>query len=614
MINNVGHVSNVSKAQTRLETCPTFLLPARAWQAKVKGILSFLNRLRIMPMDPRSEQATESYLTPPRSDVVPPALADHPRYKVLRVLGQGGMGTVYLAEHRKMERQVALKVIHPKLLQDESAVSRFQREVKAAAKLHHPNIVLAYDADEAGQSPTLHFLAMELVQGQNLADYLRQQGKLSVTDACHCVRQAALGLQHAYEQGMVHRDIKPHNLLRLPSGHIKILDFGLAKFVRQQTPVEPADQLTQTGMILGTVDYLAPEQTGGSQGADIRADIYSLGCTLYQLLTGQLPFPDGTVGDKLSRHARDTPRSVSTFRSDVPPGLEAVLARMMAKRPEDRYQTPAEVAAALAPYAGDAVSLASATMVRADLLPAVVPVTEPPSPAKPVPWFFRRTPWWALVVCAFGIGLCLVPYEITVRGVWGVEYGENDHWGEGKGVLINKVTPRSPAAIMGLREGMRVMEINGVTLRDMDQLRQLLRHLRSREQVKVSYASGNKLIETTWFAPMEQKTYIGYMGWNLFAGIIFSVMGLILLTRETTRPSPWWRTLLLAAAGIAVATSVAIFVRERVWAVTWQEIPQYDYHWTENITVPAVLTFFCGVALVLLAVWEIRSWERKTTA
>jgi WD40 repeat protein len=286
---------------------------------------------------------------------VPEELAAHPRYRVVRLLGQGGMGAVYLAEHQRMGRAVALKVISPELLSHAGALSRFQQEARAAAQLDHPNIVTAYDADQAGE---LHFLVLEHVEGQNLADYLAERGPLPVAEACDCARQAALGLQHAHERGMVHRDIKPHNLMRTPAGRVKVLDFGLARVAagpalraEDGTAAGPA-HLTGTGAVVGTADYIAPEQARDAHGADGRADVYGLGCTLYHLLAGRPPFPGGTAAEKLSRHAADEPVPLRQLRPDVPERLAAVVARMMAKRPADRYQTPAEAAAALAPYAG----------------------------------------------------------------------------------------------------------------------------------------------------------------------------------------------------------------------------------------------------------------------
>ncbi len=284
----------------------------------------------------------------------PRELRGHERYRVDRLLGQGGMGAVCLAEHRRMKRTVALKVINPALLTHPGALSRFQQEVRAAANLDHPNIVAAYDADQA---EGLHFLVMEHVEGQNLADYLAAKGPLPVVEACEVIRQAALGLQHAHERGMVHRDIKPNNLMRTASGRTKVLDFGLARFACEPGHAtegsEPttAAHLTGAGSVLGTADYMAPEQARDSHEADRRSDIYSLGCTLYHLLTNRPPFPEGTAPEKLRRHSSDVPHRLSALRPETPPGLVRIVDRMMAKRPEDRYQTAAEVAVALAPYA-----------------------------------------------------------------------------------------------------------------------------------------------------------------------------------------------------------------------------------------------------------------------
>ena len=292
----------------------------------------------------------------------PPAvLVGHPRYRVLELLGVGGMGAVFKAEHLLMERTVALKVINRQLIDHPGAVERFRREVKAAAKLTHPNIVTAYDAEQAGD---VHFLVMEYVEGASLARLVDAQGPLPPARACDYVRQAALGLQHAFERGMVHRDIKPHNLMLTPGGQVKVLDFGLARFAQESRPAgashcpeaaaapgAPAESLTQIGAVLGTPLYMAPEQVRDAHAADTRADIYSLGCTLYALLAGRPPFPEGT-DLKAAAAVGQAPRPLTALRRDVPPGLANVVARMMEKDPAKRYQTPAEVAAALLPFTG----------------------------------------------------------------------------------------------------------------------------------------------------------------------------------------------------------------------------------------------------------------------
>jgi serine/threonine protein kinase len=273
---------------------------------------------------------------------VPAALARHPRYRVLKLLGRGGMGAVYLAEHKVMERAVALKVIRPDLTARPELIERFRREAKAAARLSHPNIVTAHDAEQAGDC---HFLVTEYVAGIDLARWLQAHGPLPAAEACSYIRQATLGLQHAHEQGMVHRDLKPHNLMRTPAGQVKILDFGLARLAQAGT-----EGGTASGAVLGTADYMAPEQANDAHRADIRADIYSLGCTLYELLSGSPPFPGGGLLDKLRRHALEEPMALTHFRPELPEELAAVVGRMLAKDPAARYPTPAEVAAALEPW------------------------------------------------------------------------------------------------------------------------------------------------------------------------------------------------------------------------------------------------------------------------
>jgi WD40 repeat protein len=279
---------------------------------------------------------------------VPPELIDHPRYRVLELVGFGGMGAVFKAEHKLMERVVALKVIRKGLTDRPAAVERFRLEVKAAARLLHPNIVTAHDAEQAGG---VHFLVMEFAEGTSLDRVLRDGGPVSLAWACRWARQAALGLQHAHERGMVHRDLKPANLLLTPDGQIKILDFGLARFASER---EGGGPLTQDGAVVGTPDYMAPEQALNSRQADIRADLYSLGCTLYHLLAGRPPFPEGSALHKLMAHQNQTPPPLTRLRSDVPAGLERVVERLLAKDPGRRYQTPAEVADALAPFAEQA--------------------------------------------------------------------------------------------------------------------------------------------------------------------------------------------------------------------------------------------------------------------
>lgn len=274
------------------------------------------------------------------------------RYRLLDQIGSGGMGAVFKARQESLGRIVALKVMSSTLVRDPDAVARFRQEMQAAAALHDPHIVAAYDAESVGDT---HFLVMEYVEGHDLGYLLKRDGRLEIAWACECIRQAALGLQHAYEQGLVHRDLKPTNLLVVEdsASHrplIKMLDMGLARLVS-----EAGDDagLTQTGQVLGTPDYIAPEQAADTRQADIRSDIFSLGCTLFRLLTGNVPFPGKTVMEKLMSRALHDAASVRTQRPEVSAELDAVLAKMLAREPRDRYQTPGEVATALSPFAKD---------------------------------------------------------------------------------------------------------------------------------------------------------------------------------------------------------------------------------------------------------------------
>jgi len=283
-------------------------------------------------------------------------------YVLLELLGEGGMGRVYKARHRRLERIVALKVINPADLSQSDAVRRFQREAKAIARLRHPNIVLLYDADEING---LHFLALEYVRGTDLHKLLVQRGPLDVPEACNYICQAALGLQHAHERGLVHRDVKPANLLltregdagdedeppaepRRGGGVIKILDLGLARFINLGPDSE---KLSVDGFVLGTPDYLAPEQALDSSRVDIRADIYSLGCTFYELLAGQAPFAMVSGTQKLIAHIQQEPPALRTLRAGLPVEVVQIVAKMMAKNVAERFAAPYPVAEALADLA-----------------------------------------------------------------------------------------------------------------------------------------------------------------------------------------------------------------------------------------------------------------------
>ena len=266
-------------------------------------------------------------------------------YKVLERIGSGGMGSVFLCEHKFMRRRAAVKVLPSAQSNDPSALERFYREARAVAALDHPNIVRAYDID---QEDNLHFLVMEYVDGSSLQEIIQRVGPLDPVRCAHYISQAALGLQHAHEvAGVVHRDIKPGNIILDRSGTVKVLDLGLARFFYDED-----DHLTKKfdETVLGTADYLAPEQALDSHSVDIRGDIYSLGGTFYFCLTGVAPFTEGTVAQKLIWHQTRQPKPIRAFRPDVPAEMIAIVNRMLAKDPEQRYQTPLEVAQALAPW------------------------------------------------------------------------------------------------------------------------------------------------------------------------------------------------------------------------------------------------------------------------
>jgi serine/threonine protein kinase len=273
-----------------------------------------------------------------------PELRDHPQYEVLRELGRGGMGVVYLAKNKLMDRQEVLKVVNKQLLGEAGAAERFLREIRSAAQLNHPNIVTAYSALQVGDA--LMF-SMEYIEGRDLAQVVKVRGPLPATHCGSYVLQAARGLQHAFEKGMVHRDIKPQNLiLDGKTNIVKILDFGLAK-ATTRTADAAAEGLTGLNMMMGTPDYMAPEQARDAANVDIRADIYSLGCTLYFLLAGRAPFVGGSLATKIAAHQLSEPDPVESLRTDLPPGLAEIVRKMMAKDPAKRYQQPEEVVQAL---------------------------------------------------------------------------------------------------------------------------------------------------------------------------------------------------------------------------------------------------------------------------
>lgn len=281
------------------------------------------------------------------------------KYKLLGHIGTGGMSSVYLAEHVRMQDKRAIKVLPRTRVKDATYLARFQLEAKAIASLSHPNIVLAYDIDNEGDT---HYIVMEYVEGVDLQVLVRRDGPLPPSEAALLIAQAADGLQHAHQRGVIHRDVKPANLLLDLEGKIRLLDMGLALVAAQE---EESLTIVHNENVLGTADYLAPEQAINSHNVDHRADIYGLGCTLYFLLTGKPPFPDGSLAQRIAKHQREMPPSIRKTRNDVPGELEGICVKMMQKDAQYRYQSAADAADALRKFAAHSPSPKSLAAARA---------------------------------------------------------------------------------------------------------------------------------------------------------------------------------------------------------------------------------------------------------
>lgn len=300
-------------------------IPARKRSSDANSLVRELIRLRkLTPF-----QADVLY----RQSPIPLILGN---YVLEALIGEGGMGVVYRAQHRRMKRTVAIKVLSSESMRTADVVKRFIREAEAAAKLSHPNIVAAYDADEIDGVP---FLAMEYVEGIDLHDYVCKNGPMPLEKALDCLLQAARGLEHAHLQGLIHRDIKPANILIDAQGTVKILDMGLARFYDPNSSLSTAQAaaLTQAGGVVGTIDFMSPEQALDSTVADSLSDVYSLGATFHFLMTGRPMYEATSLTARLVAHRESPLPSICESRSDVPPQIDAIFHRMVAKQKEDRF-------------------------------------------------------------------------------------------------------------------------------------------------------------------------------------------------------------------------------------------------------------------------------------
>lgn len=285
-------------------------------------------------------------------------------YIITDWIGQGGMGQVFKAVHEMMGRESAVKVL-PLNKSTPQAIVNFTREIRTQAQLDHPNLVRAYDA---GHDGNVYYLVTEFVPGMDLRKLIRTQGApLPVHQAASVIMQAARGLDYAHQRGLIHRDVKPGNILVTPEGAAKVSDLGLAGFMHL------ADEDPRAGKIVGTADYLSPEQIRAPREITSVSDIYSLGCTLYYAVTGKVPFPGGTTRDKARRHLEDTPWHPRRFNPDINEEFVEIIADMMEKDPAARIQSAAEVCQRLEPWASDAVAIPSQRMTKSPWMPPPLP-------------------------------------------------------------------------------------------------------------------------------------------------------------------------------------------------------------------------------------------------
>ncbi|MBI3987187.1 MAG: serine/threonine protein kinase, partial [Lentisphaerae bacterium] len=314
-------------------------------------------------------------------------------FELLEPIGVGGMAAVLRARDKELDRIVALKILPPEMAADPENVQRFHQEARAAAKLDHENIARVF---YCGEDQHLHFIAFEYVEGENLRTILERRGRLPVPEAVRYILQIAAGLEHAASRGVVHRDIKPSNIIISPSGRAKLVDMGLARSLGRRD----GKGLTQSGVTLGTFDYLSPEQALEPREADVRSDIYSLGCTFYHVLTGQPPVPEGTAAKKLHHHQHVSPVDPRQLNPDIPDEVAIILHRMMAKDPRERYQHPVHLIHHL-------MQVAQKVGAGADV-PEGVMFVDAPLPEPP-----RKRPLLAFSLAAFALGVVLTAISLT---------------------------------------------------------------------------------------------------------------------------------------------------------------------------------------------------------
>src|SRR5437764_530632 len=380
------------------------------------------------------------------------------RYKIVRKLGTGGMANVYLAEDQELGRRVAIKILDDRHAADEQFVERFRREAKNAAGLSHPNIVSIYDRGEAEGT---YYIAMEFLDGRSLKELILTRGPAPVSIAIDYARQILAGLRFAHRHGIVHRDIKPHNVIIDGEGRAKVTDFGIAR--------AGASQMTEAGSIIGTAQYLSPEQARGTQ-VDQTSDLYSLGIVLYELLTGSVPFTGDTPVEIAMKHLSAVPQRPSAMRPEIPHDLDMVVLRALAKDPADRYQSAEEMDADLERVArglriSPETEEAATTVLRGADLAASAPTTisraptavtqmrPPAGPPPPVYYDYdeppsRRTIWpWLLAI--------LLVAAAAIAGVY--VYRQLQH-------ELNATKPVGVPYLVGLREAQAVDNIHSVGL------------------------------------------------------------------------------------------------------------------------------------------------------